>query len=119
MDKQTLAKGLRFVEEFRKIDPEMQLQTVATFMSVAVQPGITMKELADRLGISQASCSRNVAALSKWHRMSRPGHDLVEAVEDPAERRRKIVHLTPKGKRIAQTIWEILDREKKASDAVA
>ena len=105
---QPFMKGLRFIEEFRKIDPEMPLQMAATFMVVAIRKGITMKELAETLGISQASCSRNVAALSKWHRLNREGHDLIYTEEDPIERRRKIAFLTPKGKRIAETLRALI-----------
>lgn len=104
-----LHKILAILEELRKLDAEMQLQTAATFILVAQRDGgITMKELADQLGISQASCSRNVAALSRWHRLNKPGHDLVIATEDPAERRRKIVFLTPKGKRVIKSLTDII-----------
>ena len=47
--------------------------------------------------MSQSLCSRTVAALSKWQRRGTPGLDLIEAIEDPRERRRKIMYLTPKG----------------------
>lgn len=96
------------IEELRKIDPELPTQHAAAFITVAFQPGITMKEMADRLGISQSSSSRIVAALGKWHRLGKPGYDLVEASEDPAERRRKIMHLTPKGRRIAVALSNIM-----------
>lgn len=107
--KKAYIKGLKMLEEFRKLDSDMPLQTAATFLSVANEEGITMKSLGERLGISQSSCSRNVAALSKHHRLNKPGHDLVYATEDPEERRRKIVKLTPKGKRVAETLLEILE----------
>jgi DNA-binding MarR family transcriptional regulator len=45
-----------------------------------------------------------VAALGKWHKLGEPGLDLVEAVEDPIERRRKIMFLTPKGRAQVQEI---------------
>ena len=48
--------------------------------------------------MSQSLCSRTVAALSKWQRRGTPGLDLIEAIEDPRERRRKIMYLTPKGR---------------------
>lgn len=102
-------KLLMLLEELRKLDPEMQLQMAATLVLVAKKEGITMKEMSDRLGISQASCSRNVAALSRWHRLNRAGHDLVIATEDPAERRRKVVFLTPKGKRVMNSLLSLLE----------
>lgn len=107
--KRAYAKGLKMLEEFRKIEPDMPLQMAATFLTVANEEGITMKTLGERLGISQSSCSRNIAALSKFHRLNKPGHDLVCATEDPVERRRKIVKLTPKGKRVAEALLEILE----------
>lgn len=108
MDTKTLYKGYRFLEEFRKLDPEMPTQQAAAFLMVAMTPGITMKDMARKLGISQASCSRNVSALSEMHRLNKPGLDLVYAIEDPAERRRKIVNLTPRGERVAESLREIL-----------
>jgi DNA-binding MarR family transcriptional regulator len=103
-----LNKLLRAVEEFRKIDPEMPPQTIETYLWVAMQPGLTMKEIADRVGLSQSAISRNIQALSKWHRLNKPGYDLVTATEDPRERRRKIVTLTPKGERVATSLREII-----------
>lgn len=97
------------VEELRKFDPEMPAQTVNLFLLVCMHPGITQKDLAIRLGVSQASISRNTAALSKVHRLNTPGHDLVVATEDPVERRRKVVHLTPKGRRVMEAIEKVLE----------
>nr|WP_245986670.1 hypothetical protein [Azospirillum thermophilum] len=48
--------------------------------------------------MAQSSASRNVAALSRWHSFGKAGLDLVQAQEDPRERRRKIVTLTEKGR---------------------
>jgi len=109
MDKKAMMKGLLFLEEFRKFDPEMQMQTAATLLLVAMRPGITTKELTGKLGISQASCSRNVAALSKMTRHGEPGPDLIVAEEDPRERRRKVMRLTPKGQRVAESLSRLLN----------
>jgi DNA-binding MarR family transcriptional regulator len=86
------------IEIARAEDPVMPIQMFQTLLAVARQSGITMNELGEILKTSQASCSRNVAALSKWHKFGEPGLDLIEAVEDPVERRRKIIFLTPKGR---------------------
>jgi DNA-binding MarR family transcriptional regulator len=92
------------LEEFRKLDPEMPIHFVRGFIEIARRPGLTMRDLGTSLGISQSSTSRMVQALSKWHRLNKPGHALVEAHEDPAERRRKIITLTPKGERFANAV---------------
>ncbi|MBV9288574.1 MAG: winged helix-turn-helix transcriptional regulator [Hyphomicrobiales bacterium] len=92
------------VELVRGDDPVMPIQMLQTFLAVAKQPGISMQQLGEILKTSQASCSRNVAALGKWHKFGEPGLDLVEAVEDPVERRRKIMFLTAKGRVRVQEI---------------
>lgn len=102
-----LAKFYACIEEMRKIDPEMQAHTINIFVMVCMNPGITMKDLGNRLGVSQATMSRNIAALGKVHRLNRPGYDLLQAEEDPVERRRKIVNLTAKGKRVKESLEAI------------
>lgn len=52
-----------------------------------------------------------MAALSKWHSFGKPGLDLVQAEEDPRERRRKIISLTPKGHELIATLREMMQRE--------
>lgn len=104
-----LWKFAQCLEEMRKLDPEIQAQTISCFLMVVIHPGITMKDIGERVGISQASTSRNIAALSKVHRLNRPGHDLVVATEDPVERRRKVVYLTDKGKRVAESLRVLME----------
>lgn len=96
---------------FRDLDPEIQAQTVLTYLLVAAAPDKeppSMKELERRLGISSSSVSRNVAALSEMHRLGKPGHDLVEAYEDPMDRRNKLVRLTPKGRTLALRLADLM-----------
>lgn len=104
---------MRFLEEFRKLDSEMQAQTMLAFLYIAQNEGsqtpVTVRDVGERLGITSASASRNVAALSKWHRHGKMGHDLVEAYENPERRIEKFIRLTPKGKRVLQTIEELIN----------
>ena len=67
-----------------------------------------MAEIAEELGLSQSTVSRNVAYLGDWNRHREKGHQLVEAFEDPSERRRKLVRLTPKGKRFVTSLANIV-----------
>ena len=71
-----------------------------------------MKELADALGVAQSTMSRNVAYLDRINRHHQPGLDLVRATEDPAERRRKIVTLTPRGRQLKTRLNELVLRER-------
>ena len=100
---------LRIIERFREIDGEMQAQAMAVLLKVAKSPlPLKMADIAEELGLSQSTISRNVAYLGDWNRRREAGHKLVEAYEDPAERRRKLVRLTAKGRRFVKSLNEII-----------
>jgi DNA-binding MarR family transcriptional regulator len=105
----TMHTAIKFLAALREIDPYLPTQTAECLLTVALQPGLSMAQLAERTGLAQSSCSRNVSALSKWHRMGKEGYDLVEAVDDPRERRRKIIFLTTKGKMLVQTVLQTIE----------
>lgn len=109
-DLSRLSALARAVEEFRKLDPDLPSQTVATFLYVCLHEGCPMKDIADGLGLAQSTTSRNVAALSKWHRLRKPGLNLVDAKEDFYERRRKLVTLTPRGRKLRDELLTIMRR---------
>jgi DNA-binding MarR family transcriptional regulator len=104
-----LHQAIAFLAAVREIDPYIPTQTAECLLVVAVNPGITMQKLSDLTGLAQSSCSRNVAMLSKYHRLGKEGYDLVEAVDDPRERRRKIVYLTRKGQTVVNKIMLKID----------
>lgn len=99
---------VRVLEAFRVLDPDLPIQYALSFLTVARNEGMSIRDLSERLGIAQSSSSRNVAALSKWHSFGKAGLDLVQAVEDPRERRRKILTLTPAGQALADRLAELL-----------
>jgi DNA-binding MarR family transcriptional regulator len=105
-----LVKAIRLIEEFRKLDSEMQAQTMMTLLYIAQRNSqgipVTVKEVGDFLGITSASASRNVAALSKFSRHNKAGHDLITTYENPERRIEKFIELTAKGKRVISTIEE-------------
>ncbi|HYF86323.1 MarR family transcriptional regulator [Azospirillum sp.] len=100
---------VQVLEAFRKLDPDLPIQYALSFMTIAQSEGISIGELAERLGIAQSSASRNVAALSRWHSFGKAGLDLVQAQEDPRERRRKIVTLTDKGREFLNALRAIVN----------
>jgi DNA-binding MarR family transcriptional regulator len=106
-DTRYLWQLFKAIEEFRKVDSEIPSQTINTFLYVATHEGCTMKDIEDALGVAQSTMSRNIASLDKINRHHQPGLGFVRAVEDPAERRRKIVTLTPKGKQLKARLNEL------------
>lgn len=100
---------MRALEVFRELDPDMPIQYALSFLTLARNPGLSIRDLSERLGIAQSSASRNVAALSEWHSFRKPGHDLIQAKEDPRERRRKIVTPTPKGEALLARLESIMN----------
>lgn len=104
-----VATVVHVLEAFRTLDPDLPIQYALSFMTIARNEGISIGELAERLGIAQSSASRNVAALSRWHSFGKAGLDLVQAQEDPRERRRKIVTLTDKGREFLDALRAIVN----------
>jgi len=98
----------RVLEAFRTLDPDLPIQYALSFITIAQNEGMSIGELAERLGIAQSSASRNVAALSRWHSFGKAGFDLVQAQEDPRERRRKVVTLTDKGRGFIESLRSIV-----------
>ena len=94
----------RLLNLFQTLDPDMPTQTVRTYVLVALAhpEAVLMSNLAQQLGIAQSSVSRNVAALSDWTRHHREGLDLIEARENPLDRRQKLVSLTSKGQKLLE-----------------
>lgn len=100
---------MRALNVFRQIDPEMPIQYVVSFLEIARHEGLSVSDLASRMGMAQSSASRQLAALSKFRARLQPGHDLVAAHEDPMERRKKIIMLTPKGKVLLMQINDLME----------
>lgn len=103
-----VATVTRVLEAFRSLDPDLPIQYALSFLTIAQNEGISIGELAERLGIAQSSASRNVAALSRWHSFGKAGLDLVQSQEDPRERRRKIVTLTENGRAFLESLRAIV-----------
>lgn len=108
VDNKTARRLLSFIEEFRKLNSNIQAGQIAVFLHVMAKPGITMKELERATGLSSTGVSRNVLALSEWFKKGEPGYNLVEAYDDDEDRRVKRVRPKPKGTRVYDTLTQLL-----------
>ena len=113
MRDKTLQRLIRAIEEFRKLDPEMPVQTVLAFLYTVQlsdqSGGVSIKDIGAALGVSSAAASRNVSKLTEHGVKSAGGHGLLKTEEDPMYRVRKRIALTPKGRRVLQTLKEIVE----------
>jgi DNA-binding MarR family transcriptional regulator len=110
-DDSDLEALLEAIQVFRGLEPEIQAQAVALLLYVAVKADpVLMQDISDALQMSQSSVSRNVAVLGELHWRGRTGLGLVDAWENPENRRQKFVALTLKGKTFVRTIKRAMAR---------
>lgn len=112
----------RVMQEFRSLDREMQAQTVLAFLYIAERDlkglATTVQDVGIYLDLTTSSASRNVQALSQWHRHGKPGHDLIVATENPMKRNEKLLTLTDKGKRFVKKLGGILDANQTTGELI-
>ena len=108
-----MSKGknlLTIIEEIRKFDSHMESQTIAVFFYVCLYSGadgVSMQTISQKLDIAQSSVSRNCYKLGDRTRDG-IGIGLLQSFEDPEERRRKLVRLTAKGRRVFNTLSDMV-----------
>ena len=89
----------RFITVIREVDPEMPLPQVHCLLIIGQEDeGLSLTDLSKKAHIGLATASRYVGFLGKINRFKEEGLKLVESFEDPRERRKKIIRLTPKGR---------------------
>lgn len=102
------SKLIQTLERFRELDPEFQIQQVCFFLMVATKQGrATKQEIAEAIGISVSSATRNMQAFGKQHRSGKKGHDMIVLKANPAKTNQYLLELNAKGKRFYKSICEI------------
>lgn len=92
------------IGRFRDLDGEMTVHQMLSLLWVALNEGRTQRDLRAALDLPSSTASRNLAALSKVHRLGKEGLGLIEWVEDPEDRRAKLIYLSPKGRAFVNQI---------------
>ena len=101
---------LKIIEEMRKFDSHMESQTIAVFFYVCLYSGadgVSMQTISEKLDLAQSSVSRNCYKLGDRTRDG-IGIGLLQSFEVPEERRRKLVRLTAKGRRVFNTLSDMV-----------
>lgn len=103
-DRRAFRSIFNLIGALREVEKDMPMSMAAIFAWVALNEGRTQVEMRQDLVMPSATSSRNLAALSKVHRLGKPGHDLVEWSENPADRRAKLLYLTKTGKALVEKL---------------
>ena len=98
----------QLIAVFRDVEKDMPMSMAVIFVWVSLNEGKTQVDLRNALGMPSATSSRNLAALSKVHRLGKEGHNLIKWEENPEDRRAKLLYLTTKGKALTKTLLATL-----------
>lgn len=109
-------KGLRnlaqAIELFRGLDDDVPARVIHTFLVIAGwsenPEGPAMRDLVTHLGLPKSAVTRHVTALTKMHRLRKPGLDLVSVHTDARDPRMNRVRLTEKGKTLRTRLLNIM-----------
>jgi len=96
------------MKEIRFLDWEVPAQVIATFFYIASHEGCNKQAIEEALNFSSASGSRNTDWLTKRHRLGKSGLGLIIKEADPANGRRLVLRLTPKGEAFIEKLKTIL-----------
>jgi DNA-binding MarR family transcriptional regulator len=104
-----LHRLIEALEEFRILDPEVKVSQVQTVLLVALYEGLSLGELAAKVGIQQSTASRRLIDLSNTARAGNKGLGLVIREPHPEEMRRNQYTLSERGRellgRFAAKVW--------------
>jgi DNA-binding MarR family transcriptional regulator len=98
---------LRLLREMQKIDAEFPLQYAICLAEISLEESLSLTELSARTGLALSTVSRIVGALSKKRQKGAP-YNLVKIKISAAERRKKELYLTPRGKAVIGGVTDIL-----------
>jgi DNA-binding MarR family transcriptional regulator len=105
MDHDQLARALA---PFAVLSPtHFPLHFAQVFLVVARKGPCTFQTVMEELDLTNSAVSRTVMALGQTNRKGQPGFDLLAVFRDPAEGRRFLITLTPKGKALARQLQGI------------
>ena len=94
------------LKKLREVNPQFTLTNALTFLVIARDESakVSQSELCREFRVVDATVSRMVRALTPEGERGKPGLGLVELEQDPNDKRRKIIRLTPEGERLRNSI---------------
>jgi DNA-binding MarR family transcriptional regulator len=107
VDRKALRSICGVAEQFWKLSPTMPVGEVVMFITVALNEGASLTELAALLDMKKATASRYLLDLSDKLRTGEKGYGLISRETDPAELRRNMYSLTAKGRSLVKQLASV------------
>jgi DNA-binding MarR family transcriptional regulator len=92
------------VEEFARLQPHMQLNTLRLFLCVAQRGTANQQDIEILLGLTSSGTTRNVAYWTDTKHGKGAGFSYMARTEDPRDRRSKLLRLTAEGKKFYEKL---------------
>lgn len=106
MPKGEARKVLGLLNKIRDTVGDIPIQQLQLLLVVALHDGESQQEIQKYSKQSRASTSRNLQAWSSLTRTHQPGPAYIEMRQDPYERRRNMIYVTPQGWRFLEELFE-------------
>jgi DNA-binding MarR family transcriptional regulator len=96
---QEIRTAIRVLEEFKRVDPDITLSAMLTFLYAVERDGQAgnQYEIDQRLDMSGATTSRAIAHWLDYKRPRVAGLHMMESVPDPEDRRYRMITLNRRG----------------------
>lgn len=103
---------MRLSNALQPVRDQLYLAHMTSLLAVAAEPGLSVNELADRVGIPQPSASRFVSILLGRYQgpESAPPIPLITQTVSPDDPRRRALYLSQHGEEIIQAILESVEK---------
>ena len=99
---------LDIIRHFQRIDSEFPLHYALCLAEISLDEGCSLTTLSERTGLTLSTVSRIVGALSDYRQNGHP-YGLIEQRIAPAERRRKELYLTARGRNFTQKLGKLIE----------
>jgi DNA-binding MarR family transcriptional regulator len=102
---------VRALFRLQSIYSEMTIPQAMCLFYIAQNQKVTQQSLYQDVGIRKGTATRTVAFLSHYGSGRLPALGLVDTIEDPNDRRQRVLSLTAKGKRLIEQILRDFERD--------
>lgn len=112
-------KNRRFLVKLQQVlsllstlDKEMPIQRLMLLVEIALADtkGVSSQDIRQSVGMSGSTVSRNVGLLGEFSRGDKQALGLISQGIDYTDRRTNVLKLSPKGQKIFNTIFTIINR---------